>query len=109
MKEPYSWIIDNAGTRQQGLELSWELDFEGRGRQGRVRAKVKKFVDDEVNQTGRRLRTRQVPARHPEMDDEEQEKEDDDYEAPADEDNESASDDYMDDEGDSEYVESSRR
>lgn len=103
MKEPYSWIIDNAGTRQQGLELSWELDFEGRGRQGRVRAKVKKFVDDEINQTGRRLRTRQVPARHPEMDDEDEEEEEDgDYEAPADEDDESASDDDMDDEGDSE-------
>ncbi|RAR14116.1 hypothetical protein DDE83_002534 [Stemphylium lycopersici] len=109
MKEPYSWIIDNAGTRQQGLQLSWDLDFEGRGRQGRVRAKVKKFVNDEVNQNGRRLRTRQVPAREPEIDNEDDEEEDDDYEAPADEDDESTSDDDMHDEGDSEYVEPSRR
>ncbi|KAL6704966.1 hypothetical protein ACN47E_007511 [Coniothyrium glycines] len=30
LKEPYAWVVDNAGTTQKGLELTWTLDFEGR-------------------------------------------------------------------------------
>lgn len=46
MKEPYSWVVNDSGLRQAGLELSWALNFEGGGRQGRVRAKVKKYYED---------------------------------------------------------------
>ncbi|USP75636.1 hypothetical protein yc1106_02910 [Curvularia clavata] len=105
LKTPYSWIIDNAGTRKQGLELSWTLDFEGRGRQGRVRAKVKKF-EPETNSSGRTLRSRHVPpVDEPRVDEEDEA--DDDYEAP-DEDEDSSEED-LDDEGDSTFIEPSRR
>jgi hypothetical protein len=60
LKEPYGWIVDNSGVKQPGLELTWTLDFEGRGRQGRVRAKVKRF--EEAPTDGRRvLRSRTLP------------------------------------------------
>lgn len=52
LKEPYSWILNNGSTRQTGLELTWTLDFEGRGRQGRVRAKVKKIEEQLGRDTG---------------------------------------------------------
>jgi hypothetical protein len=29
LKEPYSWVLDNTGTRQAGLELTWTLSFSG--------------------------------------------------------------------------------
>jgi hypothetical protein len=58
LKAPYTWIVGSSGTRQRGLELTWTLDFEGRGRQGRVKARVKKL---EVE--GRTLRNRSVPTR----------------------------------------------
>jgi hypothetical protein len=108
LKQPYNWIIDNAGTRQQALELEWTLDFEGRGRQGRVRAKVNK-LDTEANDTGRTLRARRPPPSAPVPDDEDDE-EDEDYEAAGDEeeDDESSSDEDFE-EGASEYVEPSRR
>ena len=42
LNEPYGWVKDGVGIRSQGLMLDWTLSFEGRGQQGRVRAKVKK-------------------------------------------------------------------
>jgi hypothetical protein len=61
LKEPYGWIVDNSGVKQPGLELTWTLDFAGRGRQGRVRTKVKKFEEPPTD--GRRvLRSRTVPS-----------------------------------------------
>ncbi|KAF2025663.1 hypothetical protein EK21DRAFT_10197, partial [Setomelanomma holmii] len=75
LKEPYSWTIDNSGTRQPGLELSWLLDFEGRGRQGRVRAKVKKSEGDALEAD---RATRHSPVRWPHMDDEDDEEDDED-------------------------------
>ncbi|RYO17016.1 hypothetical protein AA0111_g11269 [Alternaria arborescens] len=108
LKQPYNWIIDNAGTRQQALELEWELDFEGRGRQGRVRAKVNK-ANVEASQTGRTLRARRPPPADPDPD-EDDELDDDDYQAAEDDedDDESSSDEDFE-EGTSDYVEPSRR
>lgn len=105
LKAPYSWIVDNAGTRKQGLELTWTLDFEGRGRQGRVRAKVKKF-EAETNNTGRTLRSRHVPPANEPRVDEDEDEADDDYDA-LDYDEDSSEEDS--DEGDSEFIEPSRR
>ncbi|KAH7562862.1 hypothetical protein BM1_02382 [Bipolaris maydis] len=97
LKAPYNWIIDNSGTKKQGLELSWTLDFEGRGRQGRVRAKVKKF-EAETAPTGRTLRSRHIPATtEPEADNENEDGDED------------SSEDGVEDEGDSEFVVPSRR
>lgn len=45
LKEPYGWVKDGGERRHEGLELTWTLDFEGRGRQGRVRAKVRKVEE----------------------------------------------------------------
>lgn len=80
LKDPYSWIVDNSGSRQTGLELVWMLDFEGRGRQGRVRAKVKKMVQQTI-------------ASGPDLSDEDNE-EDEDFEA---DDRESSSEDEDED------------
>lgn len=80
LKEPYSWVLDNSGTRQAGLELTWMLSFEGRGRQGRVRARVKELEvappadGRRVLRSGRAATT--VPAAN---DDEDDEEDDDDY------------------------------
>ncbi|KAJ8117005.1 hypothetical protein OPT61_g1695 [Boeremia exigua] len=57
LKAPYTWISSNSGARKPGLELSWTLDFTGDGRQGTVRARVKRIEEG----AGRRLRTRSVP------------------------------------------------
>ncbi|KAF2736702.1 hypothetical protein EJ04DRAFT_432299 [Polyplosphaeria fusca] len=48
LKEPYSWITDgnSAATRNPVITLDWTLSFEGRGNQGRVRAKVRKILED---------------------------------------------------------------
>ncbi|KAF1850772.1 uncharacterized protein K460DRAFT_361541 [Cucurbitaria berberidis CBS 394.84] len=94
LKEPYSWIIDNAGTRQSGLELTWTLDFEGRGRQGRVRTKVKRFEANPVDAPG--VPT-QSPANGPDLEDE-----DDDYEVV--EDDEESTSDHDEEEDVSEYI-----
>lgn len=109
LKQPYNWIIDNSGTRQQALELEWTLDFEGEGRQGRVRAKVNR-LDAGSNHAGRTLRSRRPPPSAPVPDDEDDEL-DDDYEAAAeeDEDDDESSSDEDFEEGASEYVEPSRR
>jgi hypothetical protein len=64
LKEPYGWVVDNSAERQADLELTWTLDFEGRGCQGRVRAKVKKYGDPPVvgGRVGERvLRSRRLP------------------------------------------------
>ena len=99
LKAPYTWVIDNSGTRQRGLQLNWTLDFTDRGRQGRVRAKVKKLEEE----GGRLLRTRPVPVTAPNDDDDEEE--DEDYEE--DDDNEDESEDEEEDI--SEFVEIPRR
>ncbi|EUC46308.1 hypothetical protein COCMIDRAFT_93184 [Bipolaris oryzae ATCC 44560] len=97
LKAPYNWIIDNAGTKKQGLELSWTLDFEGRGRQGRVRAKVKKF-EAETAPAGRTLRSRHIPpTTEPEVDNSNEDGDED------------SSEDNVEDEGDSEFIVPSRR
>ncbi|KAH8723654.1 hypothetical protein GQ44DRAFT_740883 [Phaeosphaeriaceae sp. PMI808] len=95
LKEPYKWIVDNGGARQSGLDLTWTLDFEGRGRQGRVRAKVKKFEMVSAREL-RALRSRTVPI-PPVVD------EDDD-----DDEGESSSDNEEEDEV-SEYMEGTHR
>lgn len=69
LKDPYSWVVDNSGPRQTDLELTWTLDFEGRGRQGRVRAKVRKVEHQTI-------------ASGPDLDDEDDE-DDGDFEADA--------------------------
>ncbi|CAO2653770.1 Nn.00g031810.m01.CDS01 [Neocucurbitaria sp. VM-36] len=95
LKEPYSWVIDDASTRQPGLLLPWTLDFEGRARQGRVRARVKRIEAIPTDMAAQSL------ANGPDLEDEDDE-EDDDYEAG--EDGETSSDDEDDDEDASEYV-----
>lgn len=102
LKEPYQWVVDNAGTRQSGLELTWTLDFEGRGRQGRVRAKVKKVEE----QLGRGARRGASVINGPDLPDEDDE-EDDDFEV-MDED-ETSSEGDGNDEDMSEYVDRPRR
>ena len=106
LKEPYSWIVDTVGTRRPGLELTWTLDFAGRGRQGRVRAKVKEFDDVDTEQAGRVLRARQTLANGPDLDDEDDEL-DDDYEAA--EDDESDEEEESDEDEPSEFIESPPR
>jgi len=98
LKAPYTWVPSASGTRQRGLELTWTLDFTGDGRQGRVKAKVKRLEED----GGRRLRTRSVPAAASNDDDDEEE--DEDYEG---EDSEDQSEDEEEDI--SEFIEASRR
>ncbi|KAH7371425.1 hypothetical protein BKA66DRAFT_469790 [Pyrenochaeta sp. MPI-SDFR-AT-0127] len=104
LKAPYSWVVDNAGTQQSTLELTWTLDFEGRGRQGRVRAKVKNLETHPVDAAGV---ASQSLANGPDLVDEDEEG-DDDYEA-GENDEESSSDDGDEDEDISEYIETSRR
>jgi hypothetical protein len=62
LKEPYSWVVDGRGTRQAGLQLTWTLDFNGNGRQGRVRGKVKKYEAPPTVVGGRVLRPRRAAA-----------------------------------------------
>lgn len=99
LKAPYTWITGNSGRRQRGLELTWTLDFTGDGRQGRVRAKVKKLEEE----GSRRLRTRPAPAIAPIDDDDEED--DSDYED--DDDDEDRSEEEEEDV--SEFVETPRR
>lgn len=80
LKEPYSWVVGNSGMRQAGLELTWTLSFEGRGRQGRVRAKVKKFEEAPPVHGPRVLRSGRLPSNAQAMNvDDEDDEEDDDY------------------------------
>lgn len=77
LKEPYQWIIDSSGPTQPGLELTWPLSFERTGRQGRVRAKVRKLEEPPVDGP-RLLRPRPAPAGAPLQNDDDDD-EDDDY------------------------------
>jgi hypothetical protein len=107
LKEPYSWVVDNSGTRQAGLELTWTLDFEGRGRQGRVRRKIKKH--EEIPIVGERvLRSRRPPADATvqNVEDDEDDEEDGDFDEDEIDDGESSSED---EEEASEFIETSRR
>ena len=105
LKEPYGWIVDNSGTKQSGLELTWTLSFEGIGRQGRARAKVKKF-EEPMTDRERRLRSRLPSANPPTVDDEEEE-DDDDYEEDDSDEDESSSE--GEEEEVSEFVDTPRR
>jgi hypothetical protein len=80
LQESHTWVSNNSGARQSDLELAWTLDFNGDGRQGRVRAKVKK-LGEVLTDRERRMRARQQPVvmAAPRMEDEEDE-DDDDYE-----------------------------
>ena len=75
LNEPYQWIVDSSGPTQPGLELTWPLSFERRGRQGRVRAKIRKMEEPPVDGP-RRLRPR--PAAVPAQDDDDDD-DDEDY------------------------------
>ncbi|EFQ96148.1 hypothetical protein CFE70_003757 [Pyrenophora teres f. teres 0-1] len=94
LKPPYCWMVGN--TAQEGLDLTWLLDFDGSGKQGRVRAKVRKLEEAveavEAEQGGRRLRPRQARSNAPPI-------QEDDYEM----DEEESSDDDDDDEDDDQY------
>jgi hypothetical protein len=80
LKEPYSWVTNNSGTRQAGLELTWTLSFEEGGRQGRVRRKVRKLETVLPTEGPRVLRSGRLPAAAPaRVDDDEDDEEDDDY------------------------------
>jgi hypothetical protein len=115
LKEPYSWIIDNSGSRQPGLELTWTLDFEGRGRQGRVRAKVQKMeqpaaedIPADIGEGRRIRRTRQTAMSNNALvldNDDNDDEEDEDY-GEADDDSEESQDEEEDV---SEYIETPRR
>lgn len=84
------------------MELKWLLDFEGRGRQGRVRAKVRKFEQADVPLTRRRV-ANQAPVEVADEDDGDHEETHEDDMA-----EDSSSDEY-ENEGDSEYVVTPRR
>jgi hypothetical protein len=69
LKEPYSWVQDGTNVRRQSLMLDWMLDFEGRGKQGRVRAKVKKVEGDPMElDENEGMDGRTSPVRWPHMD-----------------------------------------
>ncbi|KAF2821169.1 hypothetical protein CC86DRAFT_374031 [Ophiobolus disseminans] len=105
LKETHGWVVNNTGMKQSSLDLTWTLDFEGRGRQGRVRAKVKKF-EEPLTDRERRLRSRALPVSAPTISDEDDE-EDDDYNV---EDvDESSSDGENEEEEFSEFIETPRR
>lgn len=81
LKAPYTWVVDNAGTRQPGLELTWTLDFDGRGRQGQVRARVRKMgMESEESRPRQSVTAGHSLANGPDLADEDEE-EDDDYES----------------------------
>jgi hypothetical protein len=104
LKETHTWVRNNASS-QSDLELTWTLDFNGTGRQGRVKAKVKK-VENLLTERGRRLQARSQPVPAPSMDDEEDE-DDDDYEEDDDDEDEMMSE--SEEEEVSEFVETPRR
>ena len=99
LKAPYTWVAGSSGTSQRGLALTWTIDFQDAGRQGRVRAKVKKVEQE----SGRTLRSRSIPVTAPNNDDEEDD--DEDYEE--DDDDEDVSEDEEEDI--SEFMETPRR
>ncbi|KAF2127678.1 hypothetical protein P153DRAFT_320077 [Dothidotthia symphoricarpi CBS 119687] len=110
LKEPYGWVVDDNTPRQPNLELTWTLDFEGRGRQGRVRAMVKK-VESERTIVDHEARPRRTQTNRQHQDDEgdEEDEDDGDYEEAGNDDPSDSNEDDGDDEGESEYVETPRR
>lgn len=54
LRRPYVWVRsgEEEGVAKDELELEWLLDFEGRGRQGRVRAKVRRGDGAEEEEEG---------------------------------------------------------
>ncbi len=106
LKKPYSWVIDNTGTKRSSLELTWTLDFEGRGKQGRVRAKVMKSSEEELSRSTRASRAARPPRiSEPNLDDEDEE-EDDDYEA---DEGDTSSDEEQENEEMGEYIDTPQR
>jgi hypothetical protein len=96
LKEPYGWVVDNIGARQAGLELTWTLDFENRGCQGRVRAKVKKCQETPIvgERIGDRvLRSRRPPTNAVIQNDDENDEEEDEFDEDETRDGESSSED----------------
>ena len=72
LEDPYSWVQDGENISRSEMTLDWMLSFEGRGAQGRVRAKVRKAEED-VAARGVRTRssvrnTTRSPVRYPHMD-----------------------------------------
>jgi hypothetical protein len=70
LKEPYKWIVGTAGSRPSGLELTWTLDFTGSGRQGRVRAHVRRTESESTARALRATRRSHVNAAQLDEDDE---------------------------------------
>ncbi|KAF1954358.1 hypothetical protein CC80DRAFT_476097 [Byssothecium circinans] len=78
LNEPYVWVRDAGSEDRSGeLTLQWMLDFEGRGKQGRVRAKIRKeegaqeeevVVIERTRSGGSRREERGSPVRYPHMD-----------------------------------------
>ena len=83
LNEPYVWVRDaESEDSKEDLRLQWTLDFEERGRQGRVRAKIRKeesvHGEGHEGETGIATRTRsggvgrqqerRSPVRYPHMD-----------------------------------------
>jgi hypothetical protein len=106
LKEPYSWVLDNTGTRQAGLELTWTLSFEGDGRQGRVRAKVKKMQETPPADARRILRSGRAATSAPAANDDVDHEEDEDYDGDELDEDESSSEE---DEEVSEFLETPHR
>lgn len=93
LKAPYIWVPSNSGARQRSLELTWTLDFTGDGRQGRVKARVKRLEE----YSGRSLRPRSLPGTVSHNRDNEDEDDDEDYEDGDDADDGNSSEDAEDD------------
>lgn len=51
LKEPYRWVVEgnNDVELSNEMKLNWMLSFTGRGKQGRIRAKVRKVESTDVS------------------------------------------------------------
>jgi hypothetical protein len=73
LEEGYRWVDGGSGQGSRRLVLDWMLNFDGSGRQGRVRAKVKRVGSGDGDEQGRRdNESRASPVRWPHMDGEEE-------------------------------------
>ncbi|KAF2258212.1 hypothetical protein CC78DRAFT_537984 [Lojkania enalia] len=71
LKEPYSWVTDgDKRTRRPSLTLDWLLRIEGRGKQGRVRTKVRKIEAEQMDIDEHVDEGRASPVSWPHMEDE---------------------------------------
>lgn len=64
LKSPWQWMHEGRTEGTRALELEWELDFHGRGRQGRVQGRVRRgggAADAGDATAGRVLRNRTLP------------------------------------------------